>query len=1196
MRLKKLEIHGFKSFPNKATIHFPPGISAVVGPNGCGKSNVVDALRWVMGEQSVKQLRGKNMEDVIFSGSNGKPALNMAEVSLILENNNGSAPEDLRDLTEIMLTRRLFRSGESAYYINKRPCRLKDINRIFLGSGLGTKNYGVIQQGSIGAIVDAGPEERRLFIEEAAGVTRYKRHKDEALRKVASTNQNLLRITDILAEIERQMASLKRQARKAKLHKKYQDQIRKLDVLLGLIKYDDYEAEIGKTDALLRDLEDTDSQQTARIREIDAAVEEIKLKRTLKDREISDQKSRLFETQRDLDKRENDLAHCRADVGRLADEVTDLESTRADLEQRVHGIAAEIKEVVRQDAGLKVEESKIRSDIDAERSALQEASDQLSVRDKELDRLKSELMNLATQEARYKSTHQNITDSKQSLKRQIHRADEEAVEAAEKVSELEQAEAKAGAELDSFTKVLDGLDKSIKVTQSSLSDKSVALTDQIKRVQGLDLELGKVRSKHTTLRKMEENFDWYKDGVRTIMRKDRLKQCARDSEFEKIKKNGIISIMADIIEPKPSFEAAVEAALGDTLQHILVKDQEVGIGLVEYLQAEQSGRSGFIPVSSLKPTSQNPGSRPDPSKLLLNQVTVKPGFEAVTQALLGHVIVSSDIREALALFNSSSAVQTIVTKNGDLITHQGLILGGGSESFTGILGKKQELRQLGKQITDLSQDLDAARLAQKAVEAEVRELESALQKQIEQRNECSYDRTEAEKILYKATEDLKHARRHLEITLLEQEHLRGQESDVDEEIERYDKAIEEITADVTAAQARVGATSEEINSLGSVRETHARNVTDLKLTLTSLSARSENNDNEMRRLREFRDDGLSRLEGLSASISQKKRQQEISKQKIAEHESTLSVMYDDMKQSELELASKEEDFHAIDTALKESDSTISEIRSERDGTLEKIKLLEVEQSERRIRRDGVAGRLEEQYREPLTRLRSEFHEMLETAEKTTDEMEEGLAKLRTRIDRVRDANPGAIEEYEQFRARFDFLCEHRDDLIKAIDNLHKLIRRINQITQKLFMETFDLVNEKLGEVFPNLFEGGSAKLVLTQPDRPLETGVEFMIHPQGKKLTRMSLLSGGEKALSAIAFIFSIFLIRPQSFCLMDEIDAPLDDANIYRFNALLQIIGEKSQVIMITHNKKTMEFADTLFGITMEKKGISKVVSVDFR
>ena len=369
MKLKSLEISGFKSFIDKANIEFPPGICAIVGPNGCGKSNVVDALRWVMGEQSVKQLRGKSMEDVIFSGTNGKPPLNMAEVTLTLANDNGSAPEELKDFTEIMLTRRLYRSGESAYLLNKKPCRLKDIHHIFLGSGLGPKSYAVIQQGNIGAIIDAGPEERRFFIEEAAGITRYNTRKNEALRKVEATNQNLLRVTDIISEINRQMSGLKRQARKAEIYKNFQERIKKLDTFITIYYFDEYTRLIDETDAILKDLKDADIGHVSQLQKLDAVVEEIKLKLSQKNQEISEQKSGIFEIQRNTDRLENDLLHLRKDEERLIAEISELESARAELDERNGKILSEISQVESQTIFINDEINMTRSGLDNERDA-----------------------------------------------------------------------------------------------------------------------------------------------------------------------------------------------------------------------------------------------------------------------------------------------------------------------------------------------------------------------------------------------------------------------------------------------------------------------------------------------------------------------------------------------------------------------------------------------------------------------------------------------------------------------------------------------------------------------------------------------------------------------------------------------------------------------------------------------------------
>ena len=377
-------------------------------------------------------------------------------------------------------------------------------------------------------------------------------------------------------------------------------------------------------------------------------------------------------------------------------------------------------------------------------------------------------------------------------------------------------------------------------------------------------------------------------------------------------------------------------------------------------------------------------------------------------------------------------------------------------------------------------------------------------------------------------------------------------------------------------------------------EVFNQRIVDFQLKLTSLNARLDNSTSTLKRLIEFREDGIKRLEQLSQDIAQKQERRKASEKKLTEYDQTISESYVGMKALEEALESNETDYQTIDVQLRNNNDTISDIQTRREDILQNIRLLEMEQSQRSIKRETIAARINEQYHQTIESFRSLTVASEQSPEVSTAQLEEELSRCREQIAKIDDVNLGAIKEFEQLKERYDFLCEQRDDLVRAVDDLHKVIRKINRITQDRFIRTFNVVNEKLQEVFPRLFEGGSARLVLTQPDNPLETGIEFMIHPPGKRLTRMSLLSGGEKALSAISLIFSIYLIKPASFCLMDEIDAPLDEANIFRFNNLLQIIGEKSQVIMITHNKKTMEFADTLFGVTMEQKGISKIVSVN--
>jgi len=1204
MKLKKLEILGFKSFPEKAAIAFPQGVSAVVGPNGCGKSNIVDALRWVMGEQSVKQLRGKNMEDVIFSGTNGKPPLNMAEVSLTLLNDNGSAPEELKDFTEINVTRRLYRSGESAYFINRQPCRLKDIHNVFMGSGMGAKTYAVIQQGNIGIITDAGPDERRLFIEEAAGVTRYKNRKKEALRKVASTHQNLLRVSDIIAEVNRQMTGLKRQARKAERYKKYSDRLKTLNIHLGIHYYDEYAEKIAGTSRLLQTRKDDDLQHTSQLKKIDAAVEEIKLKRWQKNQEISTQKSQTFEAQRKIDRIETNIDHLRNEIERYAHEIIGLETAKNGLEEKNASIIEEIDVVEKEYASLSAEKTVATSQIDTKQVEYQHIRDRLIQLNQQLEVSKSALMEMVAEEARYKNTYQNASNNKENLARRRNRIDQDIETTEQHVQDAKQSVLVHEKDISLLRERLAALKKELTTIESQVNAKIESLSRQVKQTQSMEMERNQIRSQVSALKKLSESYAWYRDGVQAIMRikPDLPENVSPGSESPEQQKarvgtgfsKDIVGLMAEIIEPDPTYETAVESVLGDALQYIIVKNQDTGMQAIDYLQATGEGRGGFIPIPGIKPVSPNSQESTESSQRLLQHVSVKAGFENVANALLGHVFVADNLSQARTRFNRNGRIQTIVTKDGNIISHQGVFLGGSKEKLSNILTKRKELKGLTRQATQLDKKVESERKTQESLGREVKKLEEALQKHIEKKEIILLEEREAERILYQAVEELKHARRHLEMLFLERGQLVGEENNIDVEISKFQKAITEIEKNVRDAQKTVTDSNEKISDVTETLERANQQIIDLRLKHTSLIASVENNHNTLRRLKDFWQDGIKRLEQLTRDITIKKEKRIALKENNKRLDDELSHMYEQFKQLKVVLQHNEADYLTIDQELQEKDGVVSNIQKARETTLQNIRLLELEQSQQTIKQENIANRLREKYFQTIDQLRFQVEKIPENTPLPVRDMEEEKESLESRISRIGDVNLGAIDEYDELKTRYDFLMEQQEDLDKAIQDLHKVIKKINRITQERFINTFNAVNEKLAEVFPRLFEGGTAKLILTDPDKPLETGVEYMIHPPGKKLTRMSLLSGGEKAMSAIAFIFSIFLIKPTSFCLMDEIDAPLDDANVFRFNDLLKVIGQKSQIIMITHNKRSMEFADTLFGITMGEKGVSKIVSVN--
>ncbi|WP_054697426.1 chromosome segregation protein SMC [Desulfosarcina cetonica] len=886
----------------------------------------------------------------------------------------------------------------------------------------------------------------------------------------------------------------------------------------------------------------------------------------------------------------------KSDRERLEREVTELEAARTDLAAKNGTMVGEIDQVQQQHAALNIQTAELREAIareNADSAALRGTVDSLN---QAMETAKSELMRMVAEEARVKNSQQNAANNRESLKRRLRRIDEETALAEKAVREAGTRRETADAELQQVKNDIRDLEDRIGTLKTELNGAIADLSAQVKTTQTLEMERNKARSSLVALKKMETNLDWYKDGVKAVLKAAR--EAAPDpgtgTGTGQASLGGIVGLLADVIEPAPGWETAVEAALGESLQYILVQDQPAGAAAIDHLQQTQAGRCGFIPVGAVRGLNDRPEKRPDPDQRLLNHVTVKEGFAPVAGALLDHVAVADSLASSREIHNRNGRVQTVVTQNGDLLSPQGVMIGGSPEKLSGILAKKQEIRALALTCEQLDHQAEEAHRTQAEMEARVRDLEKRHQETIAEKSQAAQEAMEAEKALYRADEDLKNARRHLDIVRLEQEQLMGEEMDLDDEIQRTNTLLETIAGDVEAAQTRVSQSSARIDDTARQLEAYNQRIVDLKLKLTSASANLDNCASTLRRLKDFQADGIRRMEQLSTDIAAKTEKIDGSGKRNEILTRDLAAHYTALAELDSRLSEDEKTFSDIDARLKASDAQISEIQNRREEVQQKIRTLEMDLAEKRIKRENLENRCQEYYHCAIAELEHPGSDEPDGHAPDAAEWEKRLADIRQKLATIGDVNLEAIREYEEQKERFDFLCEQRDDLVKAIDGLHRVIRKINRITQERFMETFNQINEKLQEVFPRLFQGGSARLELTQPDNPLETGVEFMVSPPGKKLTRMSLLSGGEKALSAISFIFSIFLLKPASFCLMDEIDAPLDEANVLRFNNLMKIIGEKSQIIMITHNKSSMEFADTLFGITMEQKGLSKVVSVN--
>jgi chromosome segregation protein len=1178
MKIRELHITGFKSFVDKTTVVFPEGISAVVGPNGCGKSNIVDAIRWVMGEQSVKQLRGKSMEDVIFSGTDKRSPLNVAEVALTLINDNGNTPAQYREFSEIMVARRLFRSGESAYFINKQPCRLKDIQNLLMGSGVGSRTYAVIEQARITSLIDAGPEERRFFVEEAAGTTRYKSRKNEALRKIERTQQNLVRINGIITEVKRHINSLKRQAKKAERYKVYQEQVERLEVALATYHYKTISAEMHETEALLQSLRDTDFKHGSQLAKLDAAIEEIKHQRAAKDREISQHKAERYRLQRTIDKLDGDLEYGTKDLKRLITEAEELKVEIKEIEKKDHEISLECHNLNETSLALQQDIEKIKETLKQEEPTEQALKDRLAELNQTLETDKAELMDLL----------QNTSQNKATLARRLAHINKEKAQTEAELVRLEKGLTKADEQHRTLKQYLKEISESLESWNEQLLEKRQGLARQVRKVQTMEAEKHKIRSRHAALKKMDENYEWYKEGVRAIM---------RGLNSQDPNQTGIHGLVADVIEAVPSYEDAIEAALGETLQYVIVRDQEGGVAAIDYLHAQSAGRGGFIPIKGLRPIMDTKtavpvrASLPDSLSPLIDHMKVKEGYEDLVQSLVGHVLVAEDLNAALKLWKQNGFCQAVVTGKGDRVCPQGILIGGSRDNAaSGILAKKREIMELGKQLSQLETSTGEAKSGQQRLEAETIALETQIQEARQIQRQKTQEEMDLEKELYRLGEELKHAHHRLKILDLEAQQIKGEETDLDRELSGYEEVLSELSHGIQTEESAIAQKSGEIKKASESLESLNQMLVGLRLELTRLQAQHDNAQNDLRRLRNFQDEAMEKLSSLTRHLTQKEQDKIAVEQRLARDRDKISRLNAELKILEEASHEMEAGYQTIEGMLEENDQALSDVRSAQQQALQKIQQLELKQAERGMQREHLVSRIQESYHRDI---KSSDHED-DTGGLSVEEIEGALARCREQITRIGDVNLAAIQEYEALEERYRFLTEQRDDLVEAIEALRRVIRKINRTSLKQFMKTFKAVNEKLQEVFPALFEGGTARLVLTDPKSPLESGVSFFVHPPGKKLTRMSLLSTGEKALSAIALIFSLFLIKPTAFCVFDEIDAPLDDVNAYRFNHLLRQIGKESQVIVITHNKQTMEVADALFGVTMEDKGISKLISIN--
>ncbi len=1183
MRLTRLEIVGFKSFGERTVLTFQPGITAIVGPNGCGKSNIADAILWCLGEQSAKTLRGDRMEDVLFNGNNRRVATGLAEVSLTL---GGVKPGDIDgtagSYSEVTMTRRLYRSGDSEYLINQVPCRLKDIRDLLIESGAGIKGHTILEQGKVDEIVTASPVERRALVEETAGITKYKLRKAEALRKLDATEQNLLRVRDIIGEVKRQLASLDRQVRKAERYRQTADQLRALEVHAAAIRYRGWAAQSTSLTAELERERVDSAHMLAQVSALDASAETLKM-------EAADLEQLLLASQAELAARETAARDARHRIDLLAAQAQEWQVQQATLTE-------ELKELDRTLSVRGEEQARWIAESDALDAAINEKTAALAVREEAVRTLEQRLALAAAEieQTRHRvfealagltsasNALASLSQRREELERRRTRYRDDLAtvhtESAHKRATHHELETSSHLHEQSLA-TLDAERATLREVSAS---RQAALQEGEAALTGRRDDLMRLRATLESLVALQRDLVGYDESVRRVLLGD-----GSDAPVA-----GLWGVVADVLDIPVEYERAVEAALADRLQGIVTDSHEEVLSALGALDAQESGRAVFVP-KTLRPIGVTDG-RPDGAGVhgvAAGLVGCRPGFESLRDTLLSNVVIVQDRALARRCWEHDTGAMTWVSLAGDVFHPSGVVYGGsGSSAGLSLLERKRSIKSLEQAIGDaetqlapldasvssLRTTLDADRSALEVLDAEFRDGELRL----------LHDRKAAEAL----AQELLQLDRRVDLLTGEEVAVAAELDVMTQEVANHQVALAACEASKTRDEAALVHQYEAAAQLKAALSAEQTALTELRLALAAEREKREHASATLRAIAE-------RLEEASRQIAAKEAgRAQLAARGVAATEdrarfidalSSLDREVETLREQVNRSASARADaIHRVRSLEDQSKAA----RRQADAVQERIHALTVSLTETTLRASQQAEDISGRYQVDLQTIAPETLPPLPCE---SDQLDATIAELKDALAQIGSVNLAAIDEFRELEERARFLATQETDLVQSMDNLRAAIAKINATTKALFLEAFEALNARFGAVFASFFEGGHAALHLVDENNPLESGIEIVAQPPGKKLRHISLLSGGEKALTAIALLFSSFLIHPSPFCVMDEIDAPLDEENVRRFTRALRPMTAHSQFLVVTHNRRTMEQADVLYGVTMEEAGVSKIVSV---
>ena len=1182
MYLKRLEMYGFKSFADKTVLEFMPGITTVIGPNGSGKSNISDCIRWVLGEQSLKSLRGAKAEDIIFAGTQNRKSLGFTEASLVIDNSDGKLPIEYE---EVIVTRRIYRSGESGYFINKTPCRLKDVLELFMDTGIGKDGYSIIGQGKIDEILSNKSEDRRHIFEEAAGIVKYRTRKAESEKKLEQTKLNLLRINDIISEIESNIDPLKKQSEKAKEFLRLREELKNIEIGLFLYNIDNYKEKIEEI------LKNIDIFETQKIKEeekqnnfqlekenlkisIDNLIEEIEKTQNLGFE--GNQRKEQYNSEININ--EERISHNKENFERYALEIDEIEKRNIELKeeenqkiQKKNNLSNNKekfeKELFEKQEELKKYEKTLTEkelEIEAEKKKVQDNIDQRYEIIADMNTEKANFENLKKREFALKNDIQDIIseldktrDNKEDLSKDFYEIEKNRNEMIKSIDQIKSQKEKANEKIREF-------DEKINTYQSEYRVKE---------------------AKYRFLIETEKEKEGYAKSVKLL-----LEATEKNADLGK----NVHGILANLISVKKEYETAIEMTLGATIQNIVTDSENEAKKLVNYLRDNKLGRASFLPITSVKGKKITDVSTKGIDGVIgiaSDLVSFDKKYEGIILNLLGRTVIVEDIDNAVKLAKQNSYKFKIVTLKGDVINPSGAISGGSVvQKTTSILGRGKEIKALEEELKELNKKINKTEIDKKKYEESISETLTLFEEKQKSLQELE--------ITY-ATEKQKIDNIELEILKLEAklEKTRNDIEKIKDEKVKNEEKQQELNSKVESMDKENLELNSIIEEFSNSNKENQQYIDDLNFDITNLKISVSSFDESENSINEIMDRIHIEIDNNNASIENKKNLREKILTDNAQLEKNISEVKQKIIDLEKEILTSNEKIETLKKERITKNEKLSNLEIEIDDETKKIEDIKNQISKSDLKK----SKIELELNQVINKMWDEYEltpnttEGIEKAENPS-EVQKQVNSLRSQIHDLGSINIDSIKEYQTLKERYDFMSEQRYDLEESSNKLKKIISEMTETMKKQFAEQFKIINKNFGIVFTELFGGGKAELKLADENNILECGIDIEVQPPGKKLQNMMLLSGGEKAFTAIALLFSILQINPAPFCVLDEIEAALDDVNVYRFAEYLKKFTKDTQFLVITHRKGTMEVADTVYGITMEEKGISKLLSMKLK